>query len=216
MLDTRRIRTYIHRTNNGETNEMTKTADFITAAYLTPVGVAVAPLRNFAMNTAEERARSIIADIATELAKNGWDINAAAPFPGYHETKGWSQFAKDIARLKYNRFHVITISDRSRPVDYSRNAPSFVVMSPERIEKFVQDAREFAAAQYDMFVLKLNRKIGAHSTATLEGNHVWGESFLTVTFDDGKPIEVWKTQQIWNVSKLGKDFPQWPSRKMKR
>jgi hypothetical protein len=68
--------------------------------------------------------------------------------------------------------------------------------------------------QYTAFIQKLEGKVGAHTAAALDGSHVWGFSILTVTKADGT-VEKWKTEQIINVSVLGKVFNQWPSRKVK-
>lgn len=83
----------------------------------------------------------------------------------------------------------------------------------EKCKKFVEEARKNAAEQYDLFVEKLNQKIGVAITARLEGNHVWSYSFLYVTTPTGD--QCWKTQQIINQSKYGKLFNQFPSRKVK-
>lgn len=62
--------------------------------------------------------------------------------------------------------------------------------------------------------MKLEMKIGEHLTATLEGNHVWGDSFITVEKANGEN-ERWRTHTILNVSKLGLYFNQFPTRKIK-
>jgi hypothetical protein len=82
------------------------------------------------------------------------------------------------------------------------------------VERFITRAKEDAAAQYDSYVQKLIGKIGEVTAASLDGDHVWGFSYLTVTLPNGKK-EVWKTQMIVNISKLGKLFNQFPTRKMK-
>ena len=86
-------------------------------------------------------------------------------------------------------------------------------VSSKKVAKFIVDAQNEAARQYDLFVAKLVLKIGKAESATLEGNHVWDHSTLTVV--KAGNTERWNTKQIWNVSKLGKDFPQWPTRKLK-
>lgn len=89
-----------------------------------------------------------------------------------------------------------------------------MVMPEELVEKFIQAAKADAAAQYEAFVAKLQQKIGEVKNATLKGNHVWSYSILTVEKPDGT-VEHWKTQMIINVSKLGKMFNQFPTRKVK-
>lgn len=195
---------------------MTKTADLITTALATPIGVAVVPMRAVAMDDAEARAKATIARVAEELATFGGDVNAAAPYAD-HRKLGYGSVAYHKAKARYALFHGLVTEDKTKTNTntHRMGAPYFVVMSANAEARHIEQAREFAAAQYDMYVLKLNRKVGEHVAAVLEGNHVWGESFLTVTFAGDKPAEVWKTHRIWNVSVLGKDFPQWPSRKVK-
>jgi hypothetical protein len=53
----------------------------------------------------------------------------------------------------------------------------------------------------------------ACDSAELNGSRVWEHSILTGR--KGDKVENWKTHQIWNVSKLGNEFPQWPMRLMK-
>ena len=84
-------------------------------------------------------------------------------------------------------------------------------MSQDKCSHFIDMEKRLAADQYDLFVMKMVRKIGPCKRATIKGNHIWGESFLTVSFAD-KADEIWKTQQIINTSKHGKRYPQWPSR----
>jgi hypothetical protein len=177
-----------------------------------PVYAAVLPLKASAMERAEGRAREQIADMVKELKTAGMDRNAVAPFP----YDSWKMSRADAQRIraKYDRVHFFTRSVPNQPYHRGLKGPDLCTVNPEAVERFVGIMIEAAAFSYDSFIFKLVQKIGAASTATLEGNHVWGESFLTVTFDDKAP-ELWKTQQIWNVSKLGLSFPQWPSRKVK-
>ncbi len=65
-----------------------------------------------------------------------------------------------------------------------------------------------------MFICKLVAKVGEVTEASIAGNHIWGESYLTVTTIAGAK-QTWKTQQIVNVSVLGNYFNQWPTRLMK-
>lgn len=174
---------------------------------VTPVENAVAGLKADAQKKAEEYARKVIAYIEAELEKAGWDINVAAPFPNSMKCDRAEYVSQ---KAKYQMFHSVTTI---RPNQYSMKAPRFVDMNPERVAKFVAEAREDAAAQYTAFVAKLVKKIGEHTTAELSGNHVWGHSILTVTTPAG--VQKWKTQTIINTSKLGKVFNQYPTRLVK-
>lgn len=175
----------------------------------TPVENAVSSLKADAQKRAEEYARKIIAHIEAELSAAGWDINKAAPFPNSLKCNRAEYVSQ---KAKYQMFHSVTTS---RPGQFSiqKNAANLVDMNPERVAKFVAEAREDAAAQYTAFVAKLVKKIGVHTTAELNGNHVWGHSILTVTTPTG--VQKWKTQTIINTSKLGKVFNQYPTRLVK-
>ncbi len=82
-----------------------------------------------------------------------------------------------------------------------------------KIAAFITAAAEQAESAYTVFIAKLEKKIGVHDSAVLTGDHVWGYSVLTV--GKGTETESWRTQQIVNVSKLGKMFNQWPTRKVR-
>jgi len=177
------------------------------------IAQAVEPLRADAMDRAEKEARKIIAMVYQTLNENDNDLDKVAPSPRgvydrrkYHEMKG-----------KRNMYQALTRWDTER-MGYSKkmNDPTYVYVADDLITKFVADARENASLQYDAFIAKLTAKAGAGVTsADLSGSHVWGYSYLTLTMEDGSE-SVWKTQQIINVSKLGKLFNQWPTRKVKR
>ncbi len=170
---------------------------------MTPVAAAVAPIKADAIAHAETYATKTVARIRAELEEANWDIELVAPYPrtyahDYHGAKS--------RRLMFDAVTKWTVASH-RP-----GTPLFVTMPDKLVENFIRQNKEAAAAQYDLFVMKLEGKVGAHTAARLEGNHVWGWSHLYVETEAG--TQVWKTQQILNVSKLGKVFPQWPSRKV--
>jgi hypothetical protein len=172
------------------------------------IAEAVEPLRSAAMDRAEQFARNYAGRLLADLEAAGWDANVSAPYPNASRLGRNDYLA---AKLKYEIVRRLTRSanERSRsPRDTDLRAAD-----PERLERFVQEAREDADAQYSAFIAKLEGKIGAHSDAVLSGNHVWDYSFLTVETPAGR--QTWKTQQILNVSKLGKVFNQWPTRQVK-
>lgn len=190
------------------------TAKMTAEIYATAIGAAVQPLRAVAMDRAEKNARERIeADLKKLAEEFGGDAQKMAPYPNSLRT------TREAYKAGVRFYHYIRSITKAAPsegyVSRRMGDPEMVVPNPERIEKAIADSRDMAAGQYDAFVAKLINKAGEHVTATLEGDHVWGESFLTVTFAGDKPAEVWKTRQIWNVSKLGLHFPQWPSRKVR-
>jgi hypothetical protein len=173
-----------------------------------PVEIAIAPLKADAIADGEKRAVAVVARHRAGLEAVGMDQEQWAPYPCYRTMAGHSYFE---ANRKYRTCSALV--EWTKPTLRPRE-PVIVRMVDAKIAKFVQDARDTAAQQYDMFVAKLVRKIGECESATLDGNHVWSHSVLTVG-KAGGVVERWKTQQIINFSKLGLAFPQWPSRKVK-
>lgn len=166
-----------------------------------PVAIAVLPLREDAIKSANKYAKDMVALVRRELKAAGNDLNVAAPYRG-----GLSELRR------YNLFSGLT---KWRKGSISAGEPCLVDVKPELVRRFLKQAEERAANQYDTFVKKLVDKIGPAKSAKLEGNHIWGYSYLTVTKSKGTS-EIWHTKQITNVSKLGLYFPQWPSRKVKK
>lgn len=175
-----------------------------------PVAVAVEPLRADAVARAEKFARDYVARLEKLLQAHGMDREKAAPYPN------GSAMARDEymqLRVRYENVRKVTRST----LEFSRRhgAPDPCEMDPFGIDKFVKDVKEDAEYEYTAFICKLVGKIGACVSAELTGSHVWGFSLLHIRYGVGAPVETWKTQQIVNISKLGKVFNQWPSRKVK-
>lgn len=177
-------------------------------AAMEPVGKVVWPLKAAAVARAAVEAQKVVDRVREELEAAGWDRNAVAPYPS---RMAYGSFNYEIARSKYQLFSSLT---REPKYTGSMNGPKIVEMCDEYVAKFIAGAERDAAEQYDAFTCKLVAKVGDVTEATLEGDHIWGFSLLTVTTVAGEK-QVWKTQQIVNVSKLGKLFNQWPTRKMK-
>lgn len=175
-----------------------------------PVGAALHNAKADAVKAAGEDARRYVAKVREDLIAHGWDRNAAAPYPW----RGHG-YEADTARMKHNNYCRLSKSDPAKGYQTSRanNDPHYVIMDDAGIERFVENAERDAAMYYDKFICKMVAKVGVCDGASIDGNHVWSYSILTVT--KGDVIERWKTQQIINVSKLGLHFPQWPSRLMK-
>lgn len=177
----------------------------VSVAIKEPVGAAVHALKAMAVEAADQRARKHIERVTAELAEAGGTIT-------YPRGDVWSQAYREAKRI-YDRFSdLVTTAPGTHHMHI--NQPRAVIMSDTACERFVKMARESAAAEYDAFICKLSAKVGEVTDATLTGNHVWGESVLTVTTATGER-QNWRTHQIWNVSKLGLEFPQWPTRLMK-
>ena len=173
-----------------------------------PVALAVEPLRAAAMDRAEQFARKMVEEVELRMATEFGDRQKFAPYPSSLHCNR----AQYIAGVNYYNF-VRKITETTAGGSRSPNSPDFGTMSDQGIAKFIEETRNQASFQYDEFICKMIRKIGDCTSATLSGSHVWGCSFLSVSKPTGG--EVWKTQQIINVSKLGLPFNQWPSRKQK-
>jgi len=173
---------------------------------------AVLPLKEQAIKHAEEYALATIENIRKELEANDWQDRKIAPYPSY--SSGLSGIAYNLALARYHLVQsLVSWCESTRS-----NIPGVIhrcTINPVKCQHFIKETKENAAAQYLAFVQKLNVKIGPVTSATLEGSHVWDYSFLHVTKEDGIQ-ETWKTQMIVNVSKLGKVFNQFPTRKMKK
>jgi hypothetical protein len=171
------------------------------------IAIAVEPLRVEAVKRAHEHALTTVENIRKRLSEANWDANVVAPYPSsvtahYQMSVGF-----------YHLVRQITKSSSKNGCRY-QDDPEPVFMNSSGIKKFVAMAEKNANDQYDAFIKKLNSKVGDCISAVLEGNHVWGYSFLTIENSDGS-TEIWKTQMIVNVSKLGKIFNQFPTRKSK-
>lgn len=173
----------------------------------TPIATAVLPLKSEAVVRAEQEARAIVSRVTQKLIESGNDLKVAAPYP--HGGMSREEYMQVLST--YQLFSSLTTRRKS---SCGMNEPILVDITPTKVERFVQEAKEDAAYNYDLFIAKLNMKIGACTSATLTGNHVWSQSILTATKNNGTK-ENWKTQMIVNCSKLGKLFNQFPTRKVK-
>lgn len=177
---------------------------------MSPIAQAVEPLRQDATASATEYAHKLASTMVANIERAGWDINVAYPHP--RGTLGRAEY-KRAAMLRRLAQRFTTTDEVKHPVCRRLSDPHYVVLNQAGIDRYVEEARQDASAQYDLFIAKLEEKVGEHSAATLNGNHVWGHSILTVTTPAG--VQRWKTQQIINTSSLGTVFNQWPTRLVK-
>lgn len=170
------------------------------------IAKVVLPLKEAAIERAEENMRKLISDTFIKLMNDGMDVEKYAPYPRYVHG-----FEYHWAKEKYNFVRRITT-----PLNSHRRMgePDICKANDKGVEREIIKAKRQAAEQYDKFVLKLTLKIGEVTDAELSGDHVWSHSFLTVYLPNGDK-QIWKTQSIWNISKYQKIFTQYPSRKIK-
>jgi len=177
-----------------------------------PIETAVAPLEALAVEQAEIQARAYVAKIAAALEAAEFKIDDLAP-RWSDRRHPWGDYK--IMTAKRAAIESVTVS--TNPDSYEgRMQPQTRGMSPAKIERFVAQCREDAAASYRAYVAKLIAKIGDVTEATLVSTAgVWGSSSLKVVTIAGDR-QVWNTQQIVNVSVHGKLFNQWPTRQAKK
>lgn len=178
-----------------------------TAETASPIRTAIEPQKQDAIDRAEYFAWQKIFEMTDELEAAGWDLQAVAPYP-------YNSYTADAAiqRQRHKEFAQLF---RSVSPSRSINGPNIVRLDEELKQRYIDGARSIAAAEYEQFIAKLESKCGKVALAHLEGNHIWGYSFLTVTDFDGNQT-IWKTQTICNYSKKGTPYTQYPSRKVKR
>lgn len=175
-----------------------------------PVGKAIHPLKVEAIDYATQHAAKEIEAIRADLEKHGWDINATAP----RARSDMSRDAYRSAANKHRRYSNCTIGVEKSGWSLGEKA-HVVKMDDDGCARYTREYQRGAALQYDMFICKLVTKVGPRAaSATIDGSHIWGESVLTVTLNDGT-TQRWRTHQITNRSKLGLWFPQWPTRLLK-
>jgi hypothetical protein len=178
-----------------------------------PVARAVEPLREAAVERAAEYAREQVAAVRKELKAAGNDLNVCAPYPrsGSLSRNDWLH-----AHRKYTLFGALC---KWRKSTISMNEPRLADVDPELVKRFIDEAKKDAAWEYDAFIVKLCRKVNEYGPCKRakvadDNTNVWGRSYLYVTLATGEE-QAWLTQQIINVSKLGRPFNQWPTRLMK-
>lgn len=187
---------------------------------------AVKHLKDEAIARAEQQAKETIIKATDTMEQNNWNFTAVAPMPSSFKDSRESYRQKNAVRAFYNNlfshdYHATqkayddAVKNGEVEARYSAQKLYNIYTRDEQKEaKFIEDAKRNAASQYDAFVAKLNQKIGVAKKATLDGSHVWGHSFLEVVTESGE-LQTWKTQMIINVSKYGKLFNQFPTRKVK-
>lgn len=164
---------------------------------------AVEPLRADAIARAEQRVRNWVARIEAELDAVGNDLKVYAPYP--------RSFVDGDYKQKLARRKAVEAIVSHTAVSRRNNDPEIVSINAEKVERFVRDARENASASFDAYAAKLAGKVGEIRSASICGASLWDGSLLTVETEAGA-TQRWHTQQIINVSSLGKVFNQWPTR----
>lgn len=201
--------------SSGDQVEYGPKADALAAeiAAAEPVGRALHAQKVEAVRSAREDAQKVIERVRKELEAAEWNIDTVAPQPrSFHMSR------EEYQRASAKRSLFSSLTERQDPRSYSREAEKMVKMSDEGIARFISNSEQDAALQYDAFICKMVSKVGDVKHATIDGEHVWGHSILTVVLRGGDTdgqVQRWKTQQIVNYSVYGRPYLQWPSRIVK-
>lgn len=172
------------------------------------IAAAVFPQKDEAVSRVVGQFSVMVDKALARLADAGNDLNVLYPMPksvwdaSYKETKAKRGFIESI-----------TTFDPNRPTRRLSD-PNIRLADADRVARFLDGIRKAAEVDFDQYVAKLSKKVGDDVADAKIVGYVWNHSILTITKADGS-TENWHTQQIVNVSKLGKLFNQWPTRKMK-
>ena len=175
----------------------------------TPIRKALEPLRQEAIDRAVAGAKETIKRVYQQLDADGWDANATAAYP--KATGSYSRGQYQIAKARYALYRELTTYESATG---RINGPDYRRPCREARQRYLSQAAQAAADQYDAYIVKLETKAGKHTAAELDGNFIWSYSHITVTKADGT-TEIWRTQMIVNYSVYGKAFNQFPTRKVK-
>lgn len=151
--------------------------------------------------------------IAAKLEQHGGDCHAAYPYP----SGMYSNYR--ILKAEYDLVRSITIPAPGAPCTrMGMHAPEPRIMRPDLAERQAAEARTFADGFIVTYAAKLAGKI-AEADAAYEISTVnytgsadpFSNSRLVLNGSNGGMV--WNTRCIINVSKYGKLFNQWPTRK---
>jgi hypothetical protein len=168
----------------------------------TPIAAAVEPLRAAAVDYAAKSAAAL-----AERALAAYEADPESINPPLEKLCAMGRTERALHSARVARIRSLCVVKGGK-----------FVRDAKKLADFIEAARDAANRHYTSFIEKLEKKVGPHLSASLEGNHVWSSSVLTVTKTDGGVTivtEKWFTQQIDNISVLGRPFLQWPSRKVK-
>jgi hypothetical protein len=135
------------------------------------------------------------------------DSNIDKAFPSPSANLSHNEYhAKSVLRYLAKEIHILP------PVH-----PSHLPLLSEGVDQngvdfLVKRHQKDTIERYEQYVNKLINKVGDCDSATVTGD-LWNYSILTIT--KGAVVERWKTSMILNVSKNGKVFNQFPTRKIK-
>jgi hypothetical protein len=159
---------------------------------------AVLPLKKLAQDKAEEHIRAQIEVARKNITKTN-DIEVLVPALGDKPSE-YAQRQYFEARQFY--FSLCSLSKHR-----------YLTINEEQVQGVIDRTIRDAGLQFDAFVYKLNEKINDVTLSAELSGDPWNYSTLVVETKN-KGRQVWTTKIIVNVSKYGKLFNQWPTRKV--
>ena len=165
---------------------------------------AVSTQRQEVVDMAKNKMARLIERHKDELMKADMKYFAYAPRPSagrdanYKEKLALHLFIRQIVSVESNT-----------PATVESVADGF---NQQGIDRLIEQAGKEAAQGFEAYIKKLESKVGKYDSVDYFGD-LFSFSVLKVTKDGVS--ESWKTQMIMNVSKYGKLFNQYPTRKVK-
>jgi hypothetical protein len=148
---------------------------------------------------------SINASLKT-LKNNDWDINNLL------DSRMSRSYNMDVQR--YYESFTDAVNPQSSHFRSKLREPNIRVEDKKAIKSMLKETAQAAQLNYDKFIAKIVGKVGEPVvSAELKGN-IWTGCVLTVETKEGE-TQVWDTKIIINISKLGKVFNQFPTRRKK-
>ena len=163
--------------------------------------------RQQVLEGATQYATDYVERVTRNLELNGYDLNVVAPLPTSKMGRN------EYVQMKNARCRIEALVNHA-VASRRMGDPCIVFINPVKVENYIQEYRAAAIASVEAFVIKLADKVGDIVQATADKSPVWNGSVLTVAKADGT-VERWHTKMSVNVSKLGKFYNQWPTRRIK-
>ena len=176
---------------------------------LNPIEEALLPALPDLMDQEEKKTRAWIKRMFDELADHDWSLSSYAPLD-HSKPRGY--YHNREAEAKRNRLSGITERDYKAPKEAERVMPS-----DRGVERLVECRVKGMENDFLGFIAKMVGKAGKDAVSAKlirSGINGWHNSIIEVEHADGT-VSKWRTNMIVNVSKLGRYFNQWPTRKLK-
>ena len=138
--------------------------------------------------------------VAKHLEKHDWNFRAAFPFGYPREGNTQREMAK-----------ALVVNAPNNPYALRPSEAWLVTMRPNLEAEQAAEAQRTVAGFLEAFAAKMLEKSGGVANEVSYTGAADPFSFSTITIDGVK----WNTKCIINVSKYGKLFNQWPTRRVK-